>query len=84
MARTVDGAPLRTGDGRLMLTLRFDTLMLIGLALIPGSIILGYVLMFFTAAKLELGAFAIGAYVIIPGVVAGILITAIGLGMEIH
>ncbi len=66
------------------MTLRFDELMIIGLAMIPGGLIIGVLLMCLLAALgWEIGAFA----GFVPGIViavAGIAVFLVGLGQELH
>lgn len=66
------------------MTLHFNQLMIIGLCMLPGALILAFLLVWLLAALgQELGAFA-GA---VPGAVvfiAGIAVFLVGLGMELH
>jgi len=65
-------------------TLHFDLLMIIGLAMVPGGIIIGVALVCLLGALgWELGALA-GMY---PGIaisLAGIAVFLVGLGQELH
>lgn len=66
------------------MTLHFDFLMILGLCMIPGGLILGFLLMWLLAELgRELGALA----GFIPGIVitvAGIAVFLVGLGMELN
>jgi hypothetical protein len=66
------------------MTLHFDQIMIIGLCMIPGGIIFGFLLLYLLGSlDWELGAL-IG---FVPGLViavAGIAVFLVGLGMELH
>lgn len=65
------------------MTLHFDLLMIVGLCMLPGGVIIGFLLMWLLAALgWELGAVA----GFIPGVIiflAGIAVFLVGLGQEL-
>ncbi len=65
------------------MTLHFDQLMVIGLCMLPGAFIVGFLLMLIFASQ-ELGALAIGTVGGIVIFAAGIAVFLVGLGMEIH
>jgi hypothetical protein len=66
------------------MTLHFSFLMLLGLGMIPGGILLGYLL----AALLAMRGLGMGAFSgFIPGIaiaIAGIAVFLVGLGMELR
>ena len=66
------------------LTLHFDTIMIVGLCMIPGGILTG-ILITILLGELgwEIGSL-IGLYLGIIIAIAGIMIFLVGLGMEIH
>jgi hypothetical protein len=66
------------------MTLHFDELMIIGIALIPGAFVLAAIAISLTASRLELGAFAVGAWVLFPMLITGVALLLIGVGMELH
>jgi hypothetical protein len=64
-------------------TLHFDQLMVIGLCMLPGAFIVGFLLALAFVSQ-EIGALAIGAIAGIAVFVAGIAVFLVGLGMELH
>lgn len=66
------------------LDLHFNTTMIVGLLMLPGGVVVGFLLMCLLGALgWEIGAFA-GA---IPGVIiflVGIVVFFVGLGQELH
>jgi hypothetical protein len=64
-------------------TLHFDQLMVIGLCMLPGAFIVGFLLALAFASQ-ELGAVAIALVGGIAVFVAGIAVFLVGLGMELH
>lgn len=64
-------------------TVHFNAPMTIGLCLIPGSILV-FFLLGAIFSSLELGAVAIGGVGAIATLVAGIVLLVLGIGMSIH
>ena len=64
------------------MTLHFDQLMVIGLCMLPGAFVVGFLLALIFASQ-ELGALAIGGVAGIVTFVAGIALFLVGLGMEL-
>jgi len=65
------------------LTLHLNQAMLIGLCLLPGAVVVFYVLLFIFGS-MELGALAIAGPAAIDVFIAGIVLIVLGIGMEIH
>jgi hypothetical protein len=65
------------------MTWHFDLLMIIGLAMLPGAFVVGFLLALIFASQ-ELGAAAIGIVGIVVTFVAGIALFLVGLGQELH
>lgn len=65
------------------LTLHLNQAMLIGLCLLPGAVVVFYVLLFIFGS-MELGALAIAGPAAIAVFIAGIVLIVLGIGMEIH
>lgn len=65
------------------LTLHFNQAMLTGLCLLPGAVVVYYVLLLIFHRQ-EIGALAIAGPVAIAVFIAGIVLIMLGIGMEIH
>lgn len=65
------------------MTLHFDLLMIIGLCMLPGAFVVGFLLALIFASQ-EIGDLAIGAAGGAVTFVAGIALFLVGLGMELH
>jgi hypothetical protein len=65
------------------MTLHFDHLMIIGLCMLPGAFVVGFLLALIFASQ-EIGALAIGSVAGIAVFIAGIAVFLVGLGMELH
>ena len=65
------------------MTLHFNELMVIGLCMLPGAFIVGFLLALIFVSQ-EIGALAIGSIAGIIVFVAGIAVFLVGLGMELR
>jgi len=65
------------------LTLHLNQAMLIGLCLLPGAVIVFYLLLFIFG-RMEIGALAIAGPAAIITFIAGLVLIVLGIGMEIH